>query len=121
MIVFIWTESGKWMPCEVSPVMYRADPGGGMLVYNRQGKQVRCTLDCTREDFTGLGYVPHWAGCVSGEGRRRLDGYRAQAERERAAAVKPKAEPAAVKAAEPGPEFEQLSLFPAERRRWWGS
>lgn len=109
LIVFIHTENGKYMPCDANPVMYMEDPSGESRVYTRSGKLVRCTLHCTENDFTGLGYKPHWDECIFSEGRKRLVDYKERA-RQRAKPPAPTPIPKA-KPHKDEPKVEQLSLF----------
>lgn len=109
LIVFIRTENGKFMPCEANPVLYLENPKGESRVFTRYGKLVTCTIVGEGEEFTGIGYKPHWGGCISSEGRRRLEGYREQAKTPTKIPVPAPAMKAKPKQEEP--KVEQMSLF----------
>lgn len=61
-IVWIKTPAGKAMPCDPSPVYYKADPEGKDRIVTTRGEVVACTIT-TGADATDAGYRPHWATC----------------------------------------------------------
>lgn len=68
-IIFIRTPKGKLMPCDAQPVKYwRAEPGQGVLIYQRSGRSERGVLTGLPSLCAGSGYRPHWASCTE---RRR--------------------------------------------------
>lgn len=61
-IVWIKTPAGKAMPCDPSPVYYKADPEGKDRIVTTCGEVVACTIT-TGANATDAGYRPHWATC----------------------------------------------------------
>ena len=122
LIIFIRTENGKLMPCNVNPVPYQEYDKGETSVYTRSGKRVRCTLNCSKDNCSGYGYVPHFGSCLSNEGRKRLDGYREQVQERKEPAsigrcVLASSEGSSSAEKKPEPQFEQMSLFGERRYR----
>ena len=73
-IVWIKTPAGKAMPCDPSPVYYKADPEGKDRIVTTRGEVVACTIT-TGADATDAGYRPHWATCPQA-GTFRVPKYR---------------------------------------------
>lgn len=64
-IIFIRTAKGKLMPCDATPVSYwRAEPGQGILIYQKSGRCERGTLSGLPSLCAGSGYKPHWTSCT---------------------------------------------------------
>lgn len=61
-IVWIKTPAGKAMPCDPSPVYYKADHEGKDRIVTTRGEVVACTIT-TGANATDAGYRPHWATC----------------------------------------------------------
>lgn len=61
-IVWIKTPAGKSMPCDPSPVYYKADPDGKDRIVTTRGEVIACTIT-PGADATDAGYRPHWATC----------------------------------------------------------
>ncbi len=62
-IIFIQTENGRNMPCNVNMVPYIANPDGQSQVLTRGGKLIRCDLGIPVESCTAFGYIPHFKTC----------------------------------------------------------
>ena len=71
-IVWQYTKSGKWMPCNANPVEYKAGntPDYEDLIVTKDGEVLRCTFDFQCEP-DGVGYIPHWASCPYSDRFRR--------------------------------------------------
>lgn len=69
-IVWIKTPAGKAMPCDPSPVYYKADPEGKDRIVTTRGEVVACTIT-TGADATDAGYRPHWATCPQADHFKR--------------------------------------------------
>lgn len=63
-IIFIKTPAGKFIPCNLSKVIYSNLGKGKARVVTQSGEVVSCTV---RADDTskaaGIGYIPHWSTC----------------------------------------------------------
>lgn len=70
-IIWIKTASGKAMPCDAKPIVYRKEPGAKEKVVTPNGEVLSCVLDGPAEEMTGIGYIPHWATCPQANKFRR--------------------------------------------------
>lgn len=71
-IVWIRMPGGKYMPCDVSSVLYKECKGAAGKVVTPNGEVLSCELDVAPDDATGVGYVSHFATCPqAGKFRRK--------------------------------------------------
>ena len=62
-IIFVQTENGRNMPCDINMVPYIEDPNGKSKVLTRGGKMISCELNIPIESSTAFGYIPHFKSC----------------------------------------------------------
>ncbi len=62
-IVFIRTESGKSMPCDIDKIMYWEDKKAKGKIVTSNGMVISSKFDGEPEEATGIGYLPHWSTC----------------------------------------------------------
>lgn len=62
-IVWIRTQSGKSMPCNADPVIYRQRAGAAGKIVTPNGEVLSCDFDITINQATGVGYISHWSTC----------------------------------------------------------
>ena len=62
-ILYIETVSGKKMPCNAEPVLYKETGEGNDKVITPEGVLISCDLVTDPNEADGLGYVPHWGTC----------------------------------------------------------
>jgi len=72
-IVWIKTPSGKSMPCNAEPVIYRERAGAPGKIVTPNGQVLSCDLDIPINQATGLGYVSHFSTCPQAEKFRRRE------------------------------------------------
>jgi len=72
-IIFIQTENGRYMPCDVNMVPYKANPDGPSQVLTRGGKLIRCDLIGQTEPCEAFGYVPHFKTCRVRAGLEKIE------------------------------------------------
>ena len=115
-IIFIRTGAGKLMPCDATPVKYwRAEDGGGILIYQRDGSSIKGRLCGHDAACAGSGYVPHWTSCTNRPKPKREERPPTPGElkiREQIARERAKREARAAKRAER--EAEEAALREAE-------
>ena len=70
-IIWIKTESGKSMLCNVEPVTYWARSGAAGKVVTPNGEIISCDFEGDINKATGLGYVSHFSTCPQSESFRR--------------------------------------------------
>ena len=71
-IVFVKTEAGKFMPCNVKMVPYWERSGAaGKVVLQRNGKVISCDFEGPRDELTGFGYISHFSTCPKAKGFRK--------------------------------------------------
>jgi len=63
-IIFITTERGKQMPCNTELILFWATPKAAGKIVTKSGKVLSCNFEGSPNEFTGVGYVPHFATCV---------------------------------------------------------
>lgn len=62
VMVWIPTPAGKQMPCDATPVKYRADPAGKAKIVTAAGEVLSCEISPAGET-DGYGWIPHWSTC----------------------------------------------------------
>ena len=67
-IYWIKMTSGKSMPCDVKPYLYRQDPEGDLVLVTPDGRTVKGFEDLDSEEF---GYTSHFATCPNANQHRR--------------------------------------------------
>ena len=71
-IVWIKLPSGKSMPCDADPVLYRERKGAPGKIVTQNGEVISCDIDVASDEATGVGYVSHFSTCPqAGKFRRR--------------------------------------------------
>ena len=76
-IVWVETDSGRWMPCSEGQVEYKVENSPKLnkdTVVNDRGEVIKCNLDF-EGDPTGSARLPHWVTCpFADEFRNRRSG-----------------------------------------------
>ena len=69
-IVWIETPGKKMMPCDPVMQIYWARPKARGKIVTPNGEVISCDFEGDPDQATGLGFIPHWATCRSGEKER---------------------------------------------------
>lgn len=73
-IIFIRTEDGRNMPCDINMVPYKEDKNGKSQIFTRGGKRISCEVGIPVESCTAYGYIPHYKSCRARAGLERTKG-----------------------------------------------
>lgn len=72
-LIWIKTLAGKYMPCDIIAVHYKARGIGKDKVVTPEGAVVSCDI-VGIGDADGYGYVPHWSTCNAPDSFRNKGG-----------------------------------------------